>query len=94
MPLKFTPTLLKNNCIVQFVILSILSLILFITIYFAFDDFLSLAFFFNFISRHFFQFDFYIQFGLLLLIVFLMCFILILINFFFQFHPLLFYCIF
>jgi hypothetical protein len=39
MPLKFMSAFPKNNCVLQFVILSILALILIITILFAFDTF-------------------------------------------------------
>jgi hypothetical protein len=45
MLLKFTPALPKNNCVLQFIILSILTIFLLINIYLAFDDFWSLPFF-------------------------------------------------
>ena len=62
MPLEFTPTLSKNNCILQYVILSILSYSFYYCL-FCIWWFLKFSFFFfNFISRHFISFDFCIQF--------------------------------
>jgi hypothetical protein len=62
MPLKFAPSLSNNNCILQFVTLSILSHSFYYYL-FCIWWFFKFSFFFNFISRHFIQFDFCIQFG-------------------------------
>jgi hypothetical protein len=73
-PRKTHLNLKKNNCILWFVVLSILVLLLLITIYLAFNDFWSLDFF---------QFDFLSDLVPLLFITRFFCFILFLIMFFF-----------
>jgi hypothetical protein len=85
MPLKFTSDIPKNNCVLQFVVLSILALLLFITIYLAFNAFWS----FFFISSRGILFNLIF----LLLIALFLYFILFLIIICFQFHHLLLYCI-
>jgi hypothetical protein len=59
MLLKFMSSLPTNNCVLQFIILTILVVILLIIIYF--DVFWSLTFF-SFVHEHFILFDFYIIF--------------------------------
>jgi hypothetical protein len=60
-PLKFKLDLQKNNCVLRFVIWSILTFFLLIIVYLVFV--VSSSIFFNFIPGHFIQFYFLIQFG-------------------------------
>jgi hypothetical protein len=92
LPLKFMSAFPKNNCVLQFVILSILALILIITILFAFDTFWSLTFF----QLHplvfysiWFLYLFWSSYFWLLFFVFYILFLIIV----FQFCSLSFYCI-
>jgi hypothetical protein len=89
----------------QFVFISILVIILFIIICFAFEAFLDWFFFFNFIHQHLISFNFYIKFGLYFFIsIFFLFFNQLLIiffnfitqkfisfDFYIQFHPHSFY---
>jgi hypothetical protein len=74
-------TFQKNNCVSQFVILSILALILLITIYLVFNSFLSLTFFPTSSVSILFNLIFLSSFVPLLLIAIFLCFIHFLILF-------------
>jgi hypothetical protein len=93
MPSKFTSDLWKNNYVLKFVVLLILTILLLITIYLTFDAFWNLVFF-RFHSRHFIQFDFFIWFGPSIFYCSISVFYTFLDYYFFlQSHPLSFYCI-
>jgi hypothetical protein len=90
MPLKFTSTLSKNNCVFYFVILSILAFLLLIAINFDFYFFFKFSFFFNFVLGYFISFDVFIQFDPFTFNYSIYVFFIIIM----QFHPLPFYSIF
>ena len=87
-PQKFTLSIPKINYTLQFVFLSNLAFILFITICFAFNTFKSLIFCLNLILRHFNSYNLFIQFDSYFFDFFFAFYL-----FFFQFHPSSFYFI-